>query len=107
MARYPPWGTTRRATLRFDWRRGMALATLIVALAAVACGDDSTSTPATSAGAVSPASSAAPAYALAADQTFRVNLGAEPSTLDPSKAAFSIELSVIQSLFRGPFRFDA
>ncbi|MEI6136265.1 MAG: peptide ABC transporter substrate-binding protein [Chloroflexota bacterium] len=43
----------------------------------------------------------------AADQTLRLNLGGEPSTLDPSRASFATELTIIDQLFRGPFKFDA
>lgn len=43
---------------------------------------------------------------LAADQTFRANLGGEPSTLDPSRASFATEITVIDQLFRGALKFD-
>lgn len=44
---------------------------------------------------------------LAEDQTLRVNLSGEPGTLDPSRASFATELTVIDQLFRGPLKFDA
>lgn len=39
-------------------------------------------------------------------EVFRVNLGSDPTTLDPAKAVDGADLAVIDSLFRGPFRFD-
>lgn len=95
-------------------KRGVVLALglgLAVTLA-VACGSskkDSSTSATTAPGASSPAAGAATQAAgadLAADQTFRINLGGEPDTLDPSKATFSTELTVIEQLFRGPFAYD-
>lgn len=43
---------------------------------------------------------------LAADQTFRANLAGEPATLDPSRASFATEITVIDQLFRGALKFD-
>ncbi len=44
---------------------------------------------------------------LAAEQALRFNLGGEPGTLDPSRASFATEITVIDQLFRGPLKFDA
>jgi oligopeptide transport system substrate-binding protein len=40
-------------------------------------------------------------------EVFRVNLGSDPTTLDPAKAVDGADLAVIDALFRGPFRFDS
>jgi len=47
------------------------------------------------------------AETLAAEQVLRVNLVGEPGTLDPSRASFAGEITIIDSLFRGPLTFDA
>ncbi len=72
-------------------------------LLASACGDGGgqASQPSTTKAAATGAG-----FELAANQTLRLNLGGEPSTLDPSKASISGELTVIEQLFRGPFKFD-
>lgn len=44
---------------------------------------------------------------LAAEQVLRFNLGGEPGTLDPSRASFATEITIIDQLFRGPLKFDA
>lgn len=44
---------------------------------------------------------------LAAEQSVRLNLSGEPGTLDPSRASFATEITVIDQLFRGPLKFDA
>lgn len=54
-----------------------------------------------------------PAAALAAPQTqaagstLRLNLGSEPDTIDPQKASFVGEISVIMRVFRNLLQFDA
>ncbi len=44
---------------------------------------------------------------LAAEQSVRLNLSGEPGTLDPSRASFATEITVIDQVFRGPLKFDA
>jgi oligopeptide transport system substrate-binding protein len=47
-----------------------------------------------------------PAASLSDDQTLRVRIGGEPTTLDPQIVAFGPDLSVIKQLFRGLFYYD-
>ena len=83
------------------WRLGVVAFLMIGALFALAaCGDDEGGqTP-------GPGQTPSPAANLAADQTFRVNLGGEPTTLDPQIVAFSTDLTVVKQLWRGLFYYD-
>jgi oligopeptide transport system substrate-binding protein len=81
------------------------LAIFAVLAIAVACGDDDSGGKTPAAGGTTAAPTKG-AVDLAPDQTLKLNLGGEPDTLDPSKASFSTELTIIEQLFRGPFKFD-
>ena len=92
-----------------QWRY-LLLATLaIVALAAVAAcssSDDSTSTP-TPKGSGSPAASGPPADAAPdAQQLLTINLGAEPSTIDPQAQSYTYEATVVNNTFLTLFDQD-
>jgi oligopeptide transport system substrate-binding protein len=85
-----------------------------IAIIVAACGGASTSS-APSAPAVStapgqsgaPVESTAPSAAdLAADQVLKIDLGAEPPTLDPNKAQDSTSIAVLHALNRGLVYFD-
>ncbi len=90
------------------WRLLCGLLALFGVMAiAVACGDDDDNTSGTTGGGASPgASSSAGNVDLADDQSLTLNLAGEPDSLDPSKASFSTELTIITQLFTGPFKFD-
>lgn len=47
-----------------------------------------------------------PSVSLADDQTLRVRIIGEPTTLDPQIAAFAADLSAVKQLFRGLFYYD-
>lgn len=101
-------------------RGGLFLSALaLVLLVAAACGSSNktatTSSTAAPGGATQAAATAAggsPAAGAQAGgqpsgkQEFRLNLGGEPDTLDPSKASFNTEITVINQLWRGLFTFD-
>lgn len=74
-------------------------ALLALALLAAACGGGAAATPTT-------APAATPTSALAAKQEFRSNLLGEPATLDPNRAAFSTEITVVKQLFIGLLGFN-
>lgn len=75
---------------RFLW---VALLALAAVLALAACEDEE-------------GGPGAPSGNLAADQTFRVRLAGEPTTLDPQIVAFDVDLSIVKQLFRGLFVYD-
>ena len=82
-----------------------------IAVIAAACGGATTSSapPASSAPGTSsaPTTSAAPSgAALAAEQVFRINVGSDPTTLDPNKASSSDSLAMISGLQRSLLAFD-
>lgn len=100
-------------------RRGGLFASVLAlaVLFAVACGSDKkdeTKSTTTAGGGTQAAATAGPAGSPAAQaqgqpsgkQEFRFNLGGEPDTLDPSKASFDTEITVINTLWRGLFTFD-
>jgi oligopeptide transport system substrate-binding protein len=81
-----------------------------IAVIAAACGGATTSSaPASVAPGTSsaPTTSAAPSgAALAAEQVFRINVGSDPTTLDPNKASSSDSLAMISALQRSLLAFD-
>ena len=88
-------------------RRGglLASALALLAVVAVACGgdrDEEAGRATVAPGDATPAAGARPS----GDQVLRLNLGGEPDTLDPRKASFSTEITVINQLWRGLFGFD-
>lgn len=79
------------------------------ALVALACGNDDAkdgSPSSDGSAATSSAGDAAGAAQPSGKQEFRVNIGGEPDTLDPSRATFSQEIGTILQLWRGLFAFD-
>jgi len=65
------------------------------------------STPSTAAPSAAPTTAAGPTAAdMAPDQTFRINLGDEPATIDPNRASWTQERSVIDLVFEELLKFD-
>src|SRR5689334_2703303 len=96
-----------RTMTKSTWRLLCGLLALFGIMAvAVACGDDDSTSSTTGGGASPGASSSAGNVDLADDQSLTLNLAGEPDSLDPSKASFSTELTIITQLFTGPFKFD-
>jgi oligopeptide transport system substrate-binding protein len=81
-----------------------------VALVAVACGGAASQSPsspgATTGPGESTAPSAAPTEELATEQVYRVDLGSEPPTLDPTMAQDSNSIAVLYALNRGLYYLD-
>jgi len=88
-----------------------ALMGVLVLLIIVACGGDATATPAS----IFPTATAAPTATSVPTATIpptpsspllRLNLGGEPSTLDPQLASSLLEFSVLRQLSEGLLGFD-
>src|SRR5579884_1534345 len=100
--------------MQLSRRGGLLSVTLALAVVfAVACGggNKNESKVTTTSGTPQAAASGTAATTQAAGapsgkQELHVNLGGEPDTLDPSKASFAGEISVISQLWRGLFTFD-
>ena len=76
------------------------LGTILLVVVALGCNGDAISTPQpTSTPTVDPSPTLAP------KQEFRVNLGGEPSSLDPQRASSLPEFSVIRQIFQGLIGF--
>ena len=78
---------------------GAALLTLLLVTSAACQGATPTPTKA-------PGATPTPTAALAAKQEFRANLISEPATIDPNRAAFAQEITVVKSLFNGLLGFN-
>lgn len=109
--------------MQISRRGGLLTVTLAMTmLFAVACGSsnnnkttsNATTAPsgsspqaaATTSGSPAAAATTAAAGAPSGKQEFTVNLGGEPDTIDPSRASFVGEVTVIHMLWRGLFTYD-
>src|SRR4051794_29840667 len=95
-----------------QWRHVLLVVLAIVALGAIAaCGDDDDNTTNTPAASGNPTGSAGPSGAPSdmapdAQQTYTLNVGAEPSSIDPQAQSYTYEATVTNATYLALFDQD-